>query len=65
MNFNLIDAPGFLLLLPIVWWGVVIYFALRFLRALERGVGAHEDIARELRLRRERMAADDRTAGVA
>lgn len=43
-----------MLLLPLVWFGIVIYFVLRFLRAFERGVDAHERIARELgRLGRE------------
>jgi hypothetical protein len=36
------------LLLPLAWWLIVIYFVLRFLRAFERGVDAHETVAREL-----------------
>lgn len=48
MSFNFTDAPMLLFLLPLVWWTIGIYFALRFLRAFERGVDAHVDIAREL-----------------
>jgi hypothetical protein len=55
MNVNFVDAPGLLLLLPLVWWGVVIYFIVRFLRAFERGVQAHEDLTRQLRLLGERL----------
>ena len=65
MNLTFADAPGLLLLLPLVWWGIVIYFVLRFLRAFERGVGAHEDIARELRVLATRLEARDRTGGAA
>jgi len=34
-----------LLLLPVVVWLVVLYLLVRFLRAFERGVDAHERIA--------------------
>ncbi len=65
MNFNLVGAPGLLLLLPLLWWGIVLYLALRFLRAFERGVRAHEDVARELRLQGMRRETRDPQGGTA
>ena len=66
MNLNVSGVPGvFLFLLPLVWWGVVTYFILRFLQAFERGVRAHEDVAREVRRLSERLGPHDRTGGAA
>jgi hypothetical protein len=45
MNFGIGSAPVLLLLLPVVVWLVVLYLLVRFLRAFERGVDAHERIA--------------------
>ena len=45
MNFGFSGAPLLLLLLPVVVWLVVLYLLVRFLRAFERGVYAHERIA--------------------
>lgn len=46
-------TPGFfppwgMLLVPIFFWLVSLYLILRFLRAFERGVRAHEPIADSL-----------------
>ena len=45
MNFGLSAAPALLFLLPVVVWLVALYLLIRFLRAFERGVYAHERIA--------------------
>lgn len=45
MNLSFNDGPGVLLLIPVISWVVTLYFILRFLRAFERGVQAHERIA--------------------
>jgi hypothetical protein len=46
MNFGFNAAPAALvLLLPVVVWLVALYLLVRFLRAFERAVYAHERIA--------------------
>ena len=45
MNFSLNGASGIMLLIPVVVWLIWLYIVLRFLRAFERGVQAHERIA--------------------
>ena len=45
MNWAFGGAPSLMLLIPLISWAVSIYFILRFLRAFERGVRAHERIA--------------------
>jgi hypothetical protein len=48
MNFQ-VNGPGaWVILLPLLNLVLIIYFVLRFLRAMERGVAAHERIANEL-----------------
>lgn len=48
MNLSFNDAPGLVFLIPIISWAVSLYFIIRFLRAFERGVRAHERIADSL-----------------
>ena len=48
MNFALNDGSMILLLIPVAVWLVALYLILRFLRAFERGVYAHERIADSL-----------------
>ncbi|HTE45251.1 MAG TPA: hypothetical protein VK636_08430 [Gemmatimonadaceae bacterium] len=48
MNFSINDWPPFMLFIPIIAWLVSLYLILRFLRAFERGVDAHERIANTL-----------------
>lgn len=48
MNWSFNGAPGLMFLIPLISWAVSLYFILRFLRALERGVRAHERIADSL-----------------
>ena len=48
MNFNFPASIGMFYLLPVLYIAVVVYFVLRFLRAIERGVAAHERIAQHL-----------------
>ncbi len=48
MNFGNGGMFGFFWLLPLLYIALVIYFVLRLLRAIERGVDAHERIAQEL-----------------
>jgi hypothetical protein len=45
MNFGMIGGPFLLILLWLAGWIFGIYLALRLLRAIERGVAAHERIA--------------------
>jgi hypothetical protein len=45
MNFVLNGAPMLMLVVPVVVWLVALYLILRFLRAFERGIYAHERIA--------------------
>jgi hypothetical protein len=45
MNFVLNGVPYLAVLLPVTVWLVTLYLVLRFLRAFERGVYAHERIA--------------------
>ena len=45
MNWLFNGAPGLMFLIPIISWAVSLYFIVRFLRAFERGVRAHERIA--------------------
>lgn len=63
MNFSFNGAPGLMVLIPLISWAVSIYFILRFLRAFERGVRAHERIADSLSSSssfHEKGAIDDR-----
>ena len=48
MSWSFNGAPGLMFLVPLISWIVSLYFILRFLRAFERGVRAHERIADEL-----------------
>lgn len=48
MNIGFNGAPMLLLLVPVIVWLVAFYLVLRFLRAFERGVYAHERIADSL-----------------
>lgn len=48
MNLSFDGAPGLMFLIPLISWAVSLYFILRFLRAFERGVRAHERIADSL-----------------
>jgi len=48
MNFSLNGASGIMLLIPVVVWLIWLYIVIRFLRAFERGVQAHERIAAAL-----------------
>ena len=48
MNFAMPGTYGLFILLPLLYVLLVIYFVLRFLHAMERGVAAHERIADEL-----------------
>jgi len=48
MNWSFNGAPGLMFLIPIISWAVSLYFIIRFLRAFERGVRAHERIADSL-----------------
>jgi len=48
MNFHVNGGAVWVLLLPLVNLALLIYFVLRFLHAMERGVAAHERIADEL-----------------
>jgi hypothetical protein len=48
MNFGINGAPMLFLLVPVIVWLVAFYLVLRFLRAFERGVYAHERIAETL-----------------
>lgn len=45
MNFNFGGGYGLFLLLPLLYIALIVYFVLRFLRAIERGADAHERIA--------------------
>jgi len=45
MNFGFGSASALVFLLPVVVWLVALYLLIRFLRAFERGVYAHERIA--------------------
>ena len=54
MNFGMPGLPFLPFLLMLVWLGVWIlgiYLVVRFLRAIERGVDAHERIAHALERR--------------
>lgn len=48
MTFNLAGTQLLFLLPTLLWWGLLAYLILRVVRAIERGVRAHEDVAREL-----------------
>jgi hypothetical protein len=48
MNFSLNGGSGFMLLIPVIVWLIWLYIIIRFLRAFERGVHAHERIANAL-----------------
>jgi hypothetical protein len=48
MNFSLNGGSGFMFLIPVIVWLIWLYFIVRFLRAFERGVQAHERIANAL-----------------
>ncbi len=48
MNFHVNGGGLWVLFFPLVYIALVIYFVLRFLHAMERGVAAHERIADEL-----------------
>jgi hypothetical protein len=48
MNWSFNGAPGFMFLIPLNSWAVSLNFIIRFLRAFERGVRAHERIADSL-----------------
>jgi hypothetical protein len=63
MNLSFDGAPGLMFLVPIIAWAVSLYFIVRFLRAFERGVRAHERIADSLAsspASRSRSAFDER-----
>ena len=45
MNIGFGGASALVFLLPVVVWLVALYLLIRFLRAFERGVDAHERIA--------------------
>ena len=45
MNLSLNGASGIMLLIPVIVWLIWLYIVVRFLRAFERGVHAHERIA--------------------
>jgi uncharacterized membrane protein len=48
MNFAMPGTYGLFFLLPLLYILLLVYFVLRFLHAMERGVAAHERIADEL-----------------
>lgn len=45
MNFGLNGWPTLFMIVPVVVWLIWIYFIVRFLRAFEAGVRAHERVA--------------------
>jgi hypothetical protein len=45
MNSSFPAASGLMVLIPVIVWLIWLYIVVRFLRAFERGVRAHERLA--------------------